>query len=142
MKKLTIEPWWLPRILGIGRAELRASESALSWVLSGGAENDRQPVREITCKPGLLWTGLDISLKDGELISFTGYRADEAQQFAKAVNQAIADGLLKRQAPAINKAISGWNLPVGKDQFMTEPMYQAWIEAYKNSRQHSQRFCA
>lgn len=131
MKKLTIEPWWLPRILGIGRAELRASESALSWVLSGATENERQPVREITCKPGLLWTGLDISLKSGELVNFTGYRADEAQQFAKEVNQAIADDLLRRQAPAINKAISGWNLPVGKDQFMTEPMYQAWIEAYK-----------
>jgi DNA helicase-4 len=131
MKRLTIEPWWLPRILGIGRAELRASESALSWVLSGATENERQPVREITCKPGLLWTGLSISLKSGELVNFTGYRADEAQQFAKAVNQAIADDLLRRQAPAINKAISGWNLPIGKDQFMTEPTYQAWIEAYK-----------
>ena len=131
MKTLNIQPWWLPRILGIGRAELRASESALSWVLNGGTENDRQPVREITCKPGLLWTGLEISLQDGELISFTGYRSDEAQQFTKKLNQAIADDLLKRQAPAIRKAISAWNLPVGKDQFMTEPMYQAWIQAYK-----------
>ena len=131
MKRLTIEPWWLPRLLGIGRAELRASESALSWVLSGATENKRQPVREITCKPGLLWAGLDISLKNGELVNFTGYRADEAQQFAKEVNQTIADDLLKRHGPAINKAISEWDQPVGKDQFMTEPMHQAWIEAYK-----------
>ena len=127
MKKLAIEPWWLPRILGIGRAELRASESSLSWVLNGALENARQPVHEITCKPGLLWTGLDIRLKNGEVVTFTGYRADEAQEFAGEVNQAIADDLLKRQSAAINKAISGWNQPAGKDQFMTEPMYQAWV---------------
>ena len=129
MKKLTIEPWWLPRILGVGRAELRASESALSWVLSGTTENERQLVREITCKPGLLWAGLDVSFKNGEVVSFTGYRADEAQEFSKEVNQAIADELLKRQSAAINKAIAGWNQPAGKDQFMTEPMYQAWVNS-------------
>jgi DNA helicase-4 len=130
MRKLAIEPWWLPRILGIGRAALRASESSLSWALNGAAENERQSVREITCKPGLLWAGLDISLKNGEVVTFTGYRADEAQEFAAEVNQAIADDLLKRQTAAINKAISGWNQPAGKDQFMTEPMYQAWVNSH------------
>lgn len=74
-------------------------------------------------------------MTDGRVLSrtsntFSGYRNHKAQEFVAEAQRYFVADLLDQMDSKIKSAMTEWHLPLGKDQYLTLPLYRSWLEKF------------